>query len=67
MSQYLTESEIHDATDMKRPTAQERVLRQLGYVVLGRTPKGKVKCLALHPDDPRLKAMGQEAVNLDLS
>jgi hypothetical protein len=67
MSQWLTEAEIESVTSRQRPTAQERVLRQLGYVVLGRTPDGKVKCLSLHPSDPRLKAMGTEAVNLDLS
>jgi hypothetical protein len=67
MSQLLTEQEIADVTDMQKPSAQERELRRLGYVVLGRSAKGNVKCLALHPSDPRLKAMGPQSVTLDLS
>jgi len=56
MSQHLTQAEIKAITARVKPAAQERVLRELGYIVLGRNPLGQVQCLAMHPDDPRLKA-----------
>lgn len=56
MSDHLAQDQIRAITARVRPDAQERVLRDMGYIVLGRNPRGQVQCLATHPMDPTLKA-----------
>jgi len=40
----------------------------MGYIVVGRNPRGEVQCLATHPRDPLLKAANDrgEVVRLNL-
>lgn len=45
----LTESQVQEITDLKRPKAQARKLAELGYVVLGFSARGRVRALADHP------------------
>lgn len=68
MSAHMTQAEIVEKTGRVRAGAQERALRDLGYIVIGRNPVGQVQCLATHPADPRLKATNDNhKVALDLS
>ena len=53
MSKILTSDEVIAITGMVRPSAQTRVLRDLGYIVLGMNGKGDVQALANHPLDPQ--------------
>jgi hypothetical protein len=68
MSEHLPQEQIVAITARVRPDAQERVLREMGYIVLGRNPEGKVQCLATHPMDPSLKAANDrgDVVRLNL-
>ncbi len=68
MSDHLAQDQIKAITARTRPDAQERVLRQMGYIVVGRNPRGEVQCLATHPRDPLLKAANDrgEVVRLNL-
>ena len=45
----LSEEEIRDLTDLKQPAAQARKLRELQYVVIGFSARGKVRALKQHP------------------
>ena len=56
MTDCLSQQQIAEITGYQRPHAQERKLRELDYIVIGRDAKGRVKALAAHPDDPALKA-----------
>ncbi len=67
MSSHLAQCEIRAITARVKPTAQERVLREMGYIVLGRNPKGQVQALAMHPHDPRLKAANDSGDNVELN
>lgn len=67
MSTHLTQDQVIEYTGRTRADAQERALRNLGYIVIGRNPRGQVQALAMHPNDPRLKASNDHhAVALDL-
>lgn len=68
MTDHLTQREIIEKTGRVKASAQERALRQLGYIVIGRNPKGQVQCLAIHPLDPNLRAAKDrgEVVRLNL-
>lgn len=56
MSDHMEQSEIIRVTGLRQQAAQERKLRELGYIVIGRNAKNEVQCLSTHPNDPRLKA-----------
>lgn len=59
----LNESQIRQITELRKPTAQAKKLRELGFVVLGFSARGKVRALAQHPQS----ANAGESVTLDLS
>jgi hypothetical protein len=68
MSDLLSQRQIEEITEATQPAAQERILRDMGYVVLRcRSARGRVRALATHPEDPRLKAEGSKHVALDFS
>lgn len=52
MSDVLSQSDIVEITGFVRPHAQVRILRDLGYIVLGTNGKGQVTALSNHPSDP---------------
>lgn len=56
MSDLLPQADIEQITGYTRQRCQERALRDLGYIVLGRNAKNRVQALAIHPQDPRLVA-----------
>lgn len=68
MSEHLPQEAIREITARVRPDAQERILRDMGYIVVGRNPRGQVQCLATHPMDPTLKAANDrgDVVRLNL-
>ena len=45
----LRERQIRDITELQRPKAQAKKLRELGFVVLGFSARGRVRALAEHP------------------
>jgi len=45
----LTDQQVREITDLQRPSAQARKLRELGYIVLGYSARGRVRALAEHP------------------
>lgn len=67
MSDTLTQDQIVEITGYVRATPQQRVLRELGYVVLGCDGRGRVKALANHPNDPMIKNSTTESVRLNLA
>ena len=52
MSDVLSQDDIVHITGFVRPHAQVRILRDLGYIVLGTNGKGQVRALSNHPSDP---------------
>lgn len=48
----MSQEKILEVTGRVRPTAQIRILRDFGYIVLGVNGRGAVKALANHPSDP---------------
>jgi len=68
LSAHLPQSEIESITGCVRQHAQERRLRELGYIVIGRNAKNEVMCLATHPRDPAVTAAEDrgELVRLNL-
>lgn len=56
MSTHLTQRQIESITGCVRQSAQERRLRDMGYIVLERNAKNEVQCLATHPRDPHIQA-----------
>ena len=68
MTRLLTQAEITAITGYSRQTAQERKLRELGYIVLGRDARNRVQCLATHPRDPQVSVVreSESSVVLDL-
>jgi hypothetical protein len=68
MSDHLTQQQIASITGVVRQYAQERRLREMGYIVLTRNAKNEVQALATHPQDPALKAAERrgEVVRLHL-
>lgn len=60
----LTESEVKSLTDLVQPKAQARKLRELGYIVIGFSAKGRVRALAEHPAEAKIRP--SETVRLNL-
>lgn len=52
MSEILSQEAIKEITELKKPFYQAKKLRELGYVVLGFSAKGKVRALERHPMAP---------------
>lgn len=46
---YLPQKTIEALTGCKRPSAQERYLRRMGFIVVGRNAKNEVIALEDHP------------------
>ena len=67
MSNLLTEQQVIDITDLKKPTYQAKKLSELGYVVLGFSARGKVRALAEHPEEAKLKGRAEPTVKLNLT
>jgi hypothetical protein len=57
MSTHLTQHQIETITGCVRQSAQERRLRNMGYIVLDRNAKNEVQALSMHPRDPQLKLL----------
>ncbi|MEO1080158.1 MAG: hypothetical protein AAFY29_11440 [Pseudomonadota bacterium] len=66
MSNLLTEEQVIEITDLKKPTYQAKKLAELGYVVLGFSARGRVRALAEHPAEARVKGSTEPAVRLNL-
>lgn len=67
MSALMSQNQILEITGYSQQTAQERSLKELGYIVLGRSANNKVRALDTHPQDPLLLAVQGDRVVLDLT
>jgi hypothetical protein len=64
MQQTLTGAEVQELTDYKLPKYQAKKLRELGYIVLGYSARGKVRALAERPAQATVKATDRVSLNL---
>ncbi len=66
MTDLLPQDEVKRITKLVQPAAQARALRKMGYIVLDWNPRGEVRALATHPQDPLLKLAEHDEVVLNL-
>jgi len=64
VSTCLTDEEIEQITGLVQPAAQARKLRELGFVVIGFSARGRVRALSEHPARPTA-ADREESVRLN--
>jgi hypothetical protein len=59
----LDSAQIREITQLQRPKAQARKLRELGFIVIGFSARGEVRALADHPMAP---SRSQDPVRMHL-